>query len=106
MDNLDELFDGMPEPDAGLDFVIDESKRLIAAVALASGTTTPISHPVLPTGKSVVKADSPARLANWSLPSLLALPRSKPRITSPIFFRPESLVGCAITRPSCVIRKA
>lgn len=30
MDNLDELFDGMPEPDAGLDFVIDESKRLIA----------------------------------------------------------------------------
>ena len=21
MDNLDELFDGMPEPDAGLDFV-------------------------------------------------------------------------------------
>ena len=30
MDNLDEIFDGMPEPDAGLDFVIDESKRLIA----------------------------------------------------------------------------
>mgnify|MGYP000996731679 CR=1 FL=1 len=30
MENLDELFDGMPEPDAGLDFVIDESKRLIA----------------------------------------------------------------------------
>ena len=30
MDKLDELFDGMPEPDAGLDFVIDESKRLIA----------------------------------------------------------------------------
>ena len=30
MNNLDELFDGMPEPDAELDFVIDESKRLIA----------------------------------------------------------------------------
>ena len=27
MDNLDELFDGMPEPDAGLDFVIDERKK-------------------------------------------------------------------------------
>ena len=30
MDNLYELSDGMPEPDAGLDFAIDESKRLIA----------------------------------------------------------------------------
>ena len=30
MDKLDELFDGMPEPDAGLDFVIDEDLRVIA----------------------------------------------------------------------------
>lgn len=30
MDKLDELFEGMPEPDAGLDFVIDEELRVIA----------------------------------------------------------------------------
>ena len=30
MDNLDEIFEGMPEPDEALDFIIDENKRVIA----------------------------------------------------------------------------
>ena len=30
MDNLDKLFDEMPEPDEELDFIIDENKRVIA----------------------------------------------------------------------------
>ena len=80
--------------------------RLIGSVALASGTMTPSSQPVLPTGKSAVITVSPPRASDLIFPSLPAAARSKPGNTSEIFFNPESLAGCAMTSPSLAIRKA